>query len=253
MPRSTPEPGPSPASRAESKSRGAQQVSGSGRGESRRDASGRGSASPRGATTTRRTATGASRSAKPSSATPRTGSTKASLTGTSSTGPSRIRAARGNSGPGRPEPRTRALGATSKRPATSQVWRLSALSLVLVLLGVFLFPTVSGYIDQRREVTQLEQQIEAQQGDVADLEGDVKRWSNPDFIERTARDRLRFVRPGETAFTVLDDTGEVLVEPLPGMASVTNEVHESRPWYGEMWESVKTANEGLPETVPDGG
>lgn len=138
----------------------------------------------------------------------------------------------------------------AKRPPTSQVWRLTALSLVLVLLGVFLFPTVSGYIDQRREVTELKQQIEAQQTDISGLEGDVAQWKNPDFIERSARDRLRFVRPGETAFTVVDDTGEVLVEPLPGMASVTNDVHESRPWYGEMWESVKVANEGLPETVP---
>ncbi len=61
------------------------------------------------------------------------------------------------------------------------------------------------------------------------------------------------MRPGEPAFTVLDDTGGVLVEPLPGVAAVTNDIHVSRPWYGEVWESVKTANEGLPETTTDGG
>lgn len=142
---------------------------------------------------------------------------------------------------------------SGRRPGSSQVWRLSAVALVLVLLGVFLFPTISGYVNQRREVTQLQQQIEAQRSDITTLEGEIKDWSNPDFIERNARDRLRFVRPGETAFTVLDDTGAVLVEPLPGVAAVTNEIHESRPWYGEVWESVKTANEGLPETVTDGG
>ncbi|MGB3827294.1 MAG: septum formation initiator family protein [Ornithinimicrobium sp.] len=140
-----------------------------------------------------------------------------------------------------------------RRPGSPQVWRLGALALVVVLLGVFLFPTVSGYVDQRREVNQLEQQIGADRADIAELEGEVRQWNNPDFIERNARDRLRFVRPGETAFTVLDDTGEVLVEPLPGMAAVSNDIHESRPWYGEVWESVKTANEGLPETAPDGG
>ncbi|MGB3764069.1 MAG: septum formation initiator family protein [Ornithinimicrobium sp.] len=170
---------------------------------------------------------------------PRSGSTKS--------GPGRSTAHSGDRPP-------RPLNAPSlRRPGSSQVWRLSALALVLVLLGVFLFPTISGYVDQRREVTQLEQQIEAQRGDIDDLQAELQDWSNPDFIERNARDRLRFVRPGETSFTVLDDTGAVLVEPLPGVAAVTNDVHESRPWYGEVWESVKTANDGLPETVTDGG
>ncbi len=122
----------------------------------------------------------------------------------------------------------------------------------MVLLGAFLFPTVLNYVDQRREITQLEQQIETQRGDIVDLEGEVDRWNDPDFIEREARDRLRFVRPGETAFSVLDDTGEVLVEPLPGMAPVTNDIHETRPWYGEVWESVKSANESVPAVVRDG-
>lgn len=131
------------------------------------------------------------------------------------------------------------------------MWRLAALSLVLGLLGVFLFPTVTGYVDQRREVTQLEQQIESQTEQIATLEDEVEQWSDPDYIERNARERLRFVRPGETAFTIIDDTGEVLTEPLPGMAAVTNEIHETRPWYGEVWESVKSANEGLPKSAPD--
>ncbi|MGB6005815.1 MAG: septum formation initiator family protein [Ornithinimicrobium sp.] len=149
--------------------------------------------------------------------------------------------------------RARLLATGSRRTGSVQVWRLAAVSLVLAMLGVFLFPTVTGYVDQRREITQLEQQIETQTEAIAALEGEVEQWSDPDFIERNARERLRFVRPGETAFAIIDDTGEVLTEPMPGMAQVTNEIHETRPWYGEVWESVKTANEGLPETSPDGG
>ncbi len=156
-----------------------------------------------------------------------------------------------NSRPSRPSPRTAGPTVSTKRANAPQVWRLSALAVVLVLLGVFLFPTVSGYVDQRREVTQLKQQIEAQHEDISDLEGQVEQWNDPDFVERTARERLRFVRPGETAFTVLDDTGEVLTEAVPGVTPLAAEIHESRPWYGEVWESIKTANEGLPETAPD--
>ncbi|MGB7449322.1 MAG: septum formation initiator family protein [Ornithinimicrobium sp.] len=153
--------------------------------------------------------------------------------------------------PGPPGARGTGAEPSRRRGGTPQVWRLAALSLVLVLLGVFLFPTVSGYVEQRREVSRLERQIEAQRADIADLEEEVQEWNDPTVIERRARERLRFVRPGEVAFTVVDDTGEMLTEPVPGMTAVTNDVHESRPWYGEMWESVKTANEGLPETAPD--
>ncbi|HKJ13090.1 MAG TPA: septum formation initiator family protein [Ornithinimicrobium sp.] len=165
-------------------------------------------------------------------------------------GHSRPQTSRAGTRPGAPS----AHGATGSPPGRGgapQVWRLAALSLVLVLLGVFLFPTVSGFVEQRREVSRLERQIEAQRADIAELEKQKREWNNPDVIERRARERLRFVRPGEVAFTVVDDTGEMLTEPVPGMTAVTNDVHESRPWYGEMWESIRTANEGLPETAPD--
>ncbi len=164
--------------------------------------------------------------------------------------PSKARAS-ASTRPRQPGARPRLAIGPARRAGAPRVWRLASVALVLVLLGVFLFPTVSGYVDQRREITQLEQQIEAQQGDIDDLDAQVDLWNDPDFIEREARDRLRFVRPGETAFSVLDDTGDVLVEPLPGMAPVTNDIHKTHPWYGEVWESVKSANEGPAGVVRD--
>lgn len=140
-----------------------------------------------------------------------------------------------------------------RRGRTPQVWRLAGVVFVLVMLSVFLFPTVSGYLQQRAEITRLEQQILSQREDITSLEGKVAAWDDPAYVEQQARERLRFVQPGETAFTVLDDTGELLTEPLPGMAPVSTEVHESRPWYGEVWESVKIANAGLPETGTEPG
>lgn len=140
---------------------------------------------------------------------------------------------------------------TARRPGTPQVWRLAGVALIIVMLGVFIFPTVSGYLSQRAEVNRLEQSIESQRADIETLEQDIARWDNPDYIEAQARERLRFVREGETAFTVLDDTGELLTEPVSGMAAVTNEVHEQRPWYGEVWESAKVAGAGPPEADAD--
>lgn len=134
-----------------------------------------------------------------------------------------------------------------RRSAPPHVWRLGILVLLLGFLALFLTPTLRGYIEQRSDITRMEQAVAREEDQIAVLRADVEAWQQPETIEREARQRLRFVKPGETAFTVLDDTEEQLTEPLPGMAAVTTDVHEHRPWYGEVWESVVTANEGVPE------
>lgn len=127
------------------------------------------------------------------------------------------------------------------------MWRLGILVLLIGFLALFLTPTLRGYIEQRSDITRMQQAVAREEDRIEELKAEVQAWQEPETIEREARQRLRFVKPGETAFTVLDDTEEQLTEPLPGMAAVTTDVHEHRPWYGEVWESVVTANEGVPE------
>ncbi|UJH70599.1 septum formation initiator family protein [Ornithinimicrobium sp. INDO-MA30-4] len=173
----------------------------------------------------------------------------------SNRGPGRANASRPakTTRPGASNTRPKAGGdrTSSAKPArknsTPQVLRMAFVLLVFVLVCVFLFPTVRGYISQRQEIAALQQDIENQKRDIEALEGQISAWEDPDYVEQQARERLRFVRPGETAFTVLDDTGAQLTEAIPGMAPVSNDIHELGPWYGEVWESIKVSNEGLPE------
>lgn len=141
----------------------------------------------------------------------------------------------------------RPAAGTSRRATSPHVWRLVTLVLLVAFLALFLTPTLRGYLEQRAEISRVEQQVAQEQRRIAELEEQLAAWDDPRYVERQARERLRFVKPGETVFTVLDDTGEQLTEPMPGMAAVTNDIHENRPWYGEVWESVRVANEGLPE------
>lgn len=120
--------------------------------------------------------------------------------------------------------------------------------MLLGFLALFLTPTLRGYLDQRAAISKAEQQIASEKADIEAVEGELQLWEDDDYVEEQARERLRFVRPGEVVFTVLDDTGEQLTEPLEGMTPVTNDVHANRPWFGQVWESVMTANEGLPES-----
>lgn len=117
--------------------------------------------------------------------------------------------------------------------------RVVAFVAVLGALALFLTPTLRGYLDQRGQLADLQTQVAETEQDVSDLEGQLQDWEDPAFVERQARERLRFVMPGEVAYTVIDDTPEqVLADELPGIAGVPDDGSQSRPWYGEVWESV---------------
>lgn len=121
---------------------------------------------------------------------------------------------------------------------------------LVVLVGfiaMFLFPTLRGYMDQRADISRAQQVVADEERRIAELKDEIEAWNDPAFIELQARERLRYVREGEVAFTVLDDLDTEVTETMPGMAPVTLDAHQNRPWYGEVWESVRISNEGIPE------
>jgi cell division protein FtsB len=134
------------------------------------------------------------------------------------------------------------------RRAPAHVRRLLTLVALVVVMGLVIAPVLSGYLRQRAEIGEAKRQIAAEREEIAALQAELDRWDDPGYVERQARERLRFVKQGETAFTVIDDTGTDYTETLPGMAPVSDDVLAASPWYGQVWESVKIANEGLPET-----
>lgn len=152
----------------------------------------------------------------------------------------------------RPGPRPGVRGVTSAaatvRRAPAHVRRLLTLVGLVVVMGMIVAPVLSGYLRQRADIGEVRRQIVAEQAEIDRLEAELAKWDDRDYVERQARERLRFVKQGETAFTVVDDRPEDYTEALPGMAPVSDDVLAASPWYGQVWESVKIANEGLPET-----
>lgn len=122
---------------------------------------------------------------------------------------------------------------------------------LVAFLALFLAPTLRGYLDQRAEISRAQADVAAEERRIAEIQAELDAWQDPTYVEHQARERLRFVMPGEVALAVLDDTGEQLTQALPGMAPVTVDVHTNRAWYGEVWESVRVANEGLPDGAGD--
>jgi cell division protein FtsB len=171
------------------------------------------------------------------------------------TGRSRGPASRPPRRPAGARPRTATRGAaTASAPVAARLgWRgrlttaakdrrtrrgavlLSIVAFLLVLLG----STVAAYVGQQGDIAALQDKVAGQQQDVAALKAEQERWRDPAYVEQQARQRLKFVKPGERSFTVLDaDPATGATDPVAGVGGS----HVPLAWYQTVWESTRAAD-----------
>ncbi|MGL4743473.1 MAG: FtsB family cell division protein [Dermatophilaceae bacterium] len=124
--------------------------------------------------------------------------------------------------------------------SAGQVRRVAALLTIGVFLAVLLGPTIAAWLGQRADIAALREQVADQERDVAALDAERDRWRDPAYVEQQARQRLKFVKPGERSYTVIDP------EPDPGAVDPIPEVvvagEPDLSWYAAVWESARTAD-----------
>jgi len=119
---------------------------------------------------------------------------------------------------------------------------MAILAAIFVMLAVTLVPTLRSTLSQRSQINALQGQLAQQGKTVAALQREQRQWSDPAYVEQQARERLKFVRVGETSYTVIDadpapaDSGGQKIA-APAQASTAN-----RPWYGQLWQSMVIAD-----------
>ena len=118
------------------------------------------------------------------------------------------------------------------------------IALVGIVLVVLLAPTVRSYFAQRSEIAALERQVVQGEERVAELQAERDRWKDPAYVERQARERLKFVRPGEVSYTVIG------ADELEEQTVASGAVSDNRPWYDRMWASIAQADRTDTEFVP---
>jgi len=147
-----------------------------------------------------------------------------------------------------------------RRPARQRVdvreWlggiRLSGFMMImmgLVVLAAFvLVPTIGTYVDQRQRIAALEAAVQLSREEVAELESQYERWSDPAYITTQARERLYYVKPGEVVYLVDNDLPP---EQVPQeRAPVSDEIEVARTdWMAQLVRSVTEA--GLAQTVAE--
>lgn len=87
--------------------------------------------------------------------------------------------------------------------------RFSGFTVLVVALiaagAVIISPSLSTYVQQRREISELRASVEEHRGAVEDVDAERARWKDPAYVRAQARDRLFYVMPGETQLNVIDD------------------------------------------------
>jgi hypothetical protein len=68
-------------------------------------------------------------------------------------------------------------------------------------------PDVEAFLNQRREIAEMEQSIRQAEQAVEEMQAERDRWQDPVYIRAQARDRLYYVLPGEVSYLVLDSEG----------------------------------------------
>jgi len=124
---------------------------------------------------------------------------------------------------------------------TGLTTRAAVLGLVFCALVVSAALPLREYLSQRSDIRQLEQQQADARRRVTALEEQKTRLQDPAYISALARDRLHFVRPGETAYVVIAPSAPP-VPPKDAQRAASAPAGPEAPWYSQLWGSVRTAD-----------
>ena len=117
---------------------------------------------------------------------------------------------------------------------------LIATLLILLTGAVFLTQLVpyGQIIDSRQAVADARSQLAGLESENAALQADVAALQTEAEIEKLAREKLGYVRPGETAYVVLDPPGTPDdVEDPPAPAVVLE-----KTWVDRVWDFLTGAD-----------
>jgi cell division protein FtsB len=127
------------------------------------------------------------------------------------------------------QPARRTRPPRAPRPISGRAAALGLLLLALIL--AYAYP-VRVYLAQQAQINQLRASQAAQRNRISDLQTQIARWNDPNYIITQARVRLGLVRKGELLFVVQAD-------PQPSGASTTR---TDRSWVSQLWSNMQGAD-----------
>ena len=102
---------------------------------------------------------------------------------------------------------------------------------------VYAVPVLDRLEEQRTEIVESTAELEVLVAQNTDLKDRLAALNTPAEIERLARERLGYVREGETAFVVLSPREESVVT-VEDQAVAETEPAGEHPWYLQWWDYI---------------
>ena len=112
---------------------------------------------------------------------------------------------------------------------------VALVTLLFLLLGAAFITQVVPYrqiIDSQRQVTAAQERLATLEEENAVLQADAAALNTDEEIEKLAREKLGYVRPGETAYVVLDPPGSSQSAAVEEEVSTVDE----RTWVDRIWD-----------------
>jgi cell division protein FtsB len=127
--------------------------------------------------------------------------------------------------------------------------RAAILAAVVCVLTLTIAGPVRTYFAQRTEMKQLKATEEQLRAQIAELEQQKVKLSDPVFVAAEARERLGFVMPGEVPYQVQLPPNSA-VPGTPGVDAPSADPDE--PWYTSLWHTIADAPHGVSPPVAPG-
>ncbi|MDU1431113.1 MAG: septum formation initiator family protein [Actinomyces sp.] len=155
-------------------------------------------------------------------------------------------------------PRAQAAENAAKRPSSVSFggieisMRILGLLLLGALLALLLVPSFMQLWSQERELAAIKAKVQQTQADNDAKRQQLELWSNPQYIASQARERLGYVKPGETQYSVLDPGKDYQDQ---AQVAAAREAGPARPWMQVLSLTVEEADHptGNIQTAQTGG
>jgi cell division protein FtsB len=119
--------------------------------------------------------------------------------------------------------------------------RATILIVVFVALALAYTYPLRVYLAQESQIAQLEAHQAAQRELIAQKSQDLQKWQDPEYLRAQAREKLFYVRQGDTTLVVTND-------PAGAAAEAGQNAPAAAPdrWYDTLWSSVRAADAESP-------
>ena len=104
---------------------------------------------------------------------------------------------------------------------------------VLFVVALMVAPPLQNYFVQRAQINSLQSEVDQARADLEATQAELAKWRDPEYVRSQARDRLRFVMPGERQYIGLG----IEEETTPGeetAAPVAENFPLGIPWYARL-------------------